>query len=420
MKKFIYPILFLGLFLSSCSQNIKETEKKDSYNFWHITDTHYLSPSLNINSPDFTTMMLNADGKISQYSHDMVLAFKEEALKKTPDVILVSGDLTFNGEKESHIDFANILKEIQDNGTKVLVFPGNHDIDYPYAYSYIDNKADITDNVSQNEFEDIYGDFGYNTAVNKDDHSLSYIYKFADDIYFALIDTSTSGNGIILSKTLSWLDTALADIPKDATIISSTHQSLYTHNEGFTYGFVIDKNIELIEILNKYNVELNLSGHMHIQSILTNENLTDIATGAYSLYNTRYAIINYSNSSLEYTAQTIDVNAYAKENNIENEDLLNFSEYALDFYKLSSYQKALDFASTNGFSSEESEDIANFFANMNTHYFAGTLKDNIETLKEDNGYKLLVNSNISAGLNQYIETVMNTQPNNDLYWTNNK
>ena len=42
-------------------------------------------------------------------------------------MLILSGDLTNNGEKESHIDIAEKLKEIEKNGTAVYVIPGNHE-----------------------------------------------------------------------------------------------------------------------------------------------------------------------------------------------------------------------------------------------------------------------------------------------------
>ncbi len=420
MRKFLILLLFSAFLLVSCSNsvNLDESNNKDNLDFWHITDIHYLSESLNVNSPDFTAMMLESDGKMTHYSHDMFSAFKDSAINENPDVILITGDLTFNGEKNSHLDFANLLTEIEKEGITVLTIPGNHDINYPFAYSFIDNTATLCDNISYEEFENIYNDFGLGDAILRDANSLSYIYKYNSDVYFLGIDTSSSGNGVLLNETLDWLDNSLDSLPEDSTIISLTHQNIFIHNEGFEHGFVIDKHIELCEILKKYNVELNLSGHMHIQNIHTEDNLTDIATSAYSLFTTRYAIIQYNNGNLQYSSHSIDVEEWANKNNSTNQDLLNFNDYSIDFYYQTAYSQGLNSASNFNLTKDESHLVADFIAQMNTHYFYGSLKDNIDDLKSHSGYLILSQTQEDSFMKDYINTVLNSPINDDLNWSN--
>ena len=88
----------------------------------------------------------------------------------------LSGDLTNNGEKKSHQKLANLLGEIERSGkTKVLVIPGNHDIDNPWARSFEGDKQVLADSVSPKEFTKIYGDFGYKEAISRDKKTLSYL-----------------------------------------------------------------------------------------------------------------------------------------------------------------------------------------------------------------------------------------------------
>ncbi len=57
--------------------------------------------------------------------------------QERPKALLVSGDLTFNGEYQSFVDLANFFKQIESFGTKVLVEPGNHDIADGWARKFI-------------------------------------------------------------------------------------------------------------------------------------------------------------------------------------------------------------------------------------------------------------------------------------------
>lgn len=56
-------------------------------------------------------------------------ALLETVKKDDPDVLLISGDLTKDGEKESHEGLAAILENFQEEtGTKIYITPGNHDL----------------------------------------------------------------------------------------------------------------------------------------------------------------------------------------------------------------------------------------------------------------------------------------------------
>lgn len=90
------------------------------------TDIHYLSPSLNDHGACFEKTILNGDGKALAYIDELTDAFVEQVIREKPAALILSGDLTLNGEKQSHLDLAQKLRSITDCGIPVLVLPGNH------------------------------------------------------------------------------------------------------------------------------------------------------------------------------------------------------------------------------------------------------------------------------------------------------
>ena len=64
--------------------------------------------------------------RISTIKETALSAFMRMAQRKNPAAIIVTGDLTFNGERVSAERFAEIFKPLKK--TKVLVLPGNHDV----------------------------------------------------------------------------------------------------------------------------------------------------------------------------------------------------------------------------------------------------------------------------------------------------
>lgn len=102
-----------------------------------MTDVHYLARSLTDRGSSFQNEIEHGDGKLTHYVWEIVDAAFDEIELLTPDVLIVSGDLTLNGEVKSHEEFAALLDEVERRGISVLVIPGNHDINSRWASSYI-------------------------------------------------------------------------------------------------------------------------------------------------------------------------------------------------------------------------------------------------------------------------------------------
>lgn len=54
--------------------------------------------------PRFQEMVEYGDGKVVTYIDQITDAFLDEVVKLRPDALVLSGDLTLNGEKASHKD----------------------------------------------------------------------------------------------------------------------------------------------------------------------------------------------------------------------------------------------------------------------------------------------------------------------------
>lgn len=55
-------------------------------------------------------------------------AFIEEVVEAHPTVLILAGDLTFNGAKISHEAFAQKIAPIEQAGIPIIAIPGNHDL----------------------------------------------------------------------------------------------------------------------------------------------------------------------------------------------------------------------------------------------------------------------------------------------------
>ena len=124
----------MGLLL--CSTMLTRADKKICL----LADTHVLSPMLTVDPDEL------ANGKTMQ---ELSVPIFDQLIRKVindrPDAFLICGDLTRDGEPESHEYVVNKLTEVKDEGIPVFVIPGNHD----YAYGEEDG------------FRQTYRHFGY-------------------------------------------------------------------------------------------------------------------------------------------------------------------------------------------------------------------------------------------------------------------
>ena len=101
-----------------------------------MTDIHYLAESLTDRGNMFQSMVEHGDGKLTNYVWEITDAALEEIKLLSPDALIISGDLSLQGEKKSHEELAKKLDEVEKAGITVLVIPGNHDINNPSASVY--------------------------------------------------------------------------------------------------------------------------------------------------------------------------------------------------------------------------------------------------------------------------------------------
>ena len=393
MKKFFALCLTAVLLLTACAADPKD--EKTEVTLFHATDMHYLSQQLTDNSDAFVQMLLDGDGKMTHYSEEICNAFVEDVINQKPDAVLISGDITFNGEKLSHQDFVLKLKKIEEAGIDVLAIPGNHDVEYPFSRGYEGDYSYKTDYTTEADFAEYYKDFGPDIAYTKSPDGLSYIAKLGKDIYVAAIYTPQSFlSGAIAAEeeTLSWLDTELGKLDENAKVVTLTHQNIVNHypDEAFSMKYTITNNEELVEIYDRHNVALNLSGHIHLQSIAqTQSGITDIATSSLTIRECQYGVLRITPEKMFYNTAKTDVQGWAAANGIADENFAEFDRFNDDFYFTSAYAKAAASLEEEKLTAEEKDALAALWANFNVHYFAGTLNEFYPQMLESDGYKLL-------------------------------
>ena len=231
-----------------------------------------------------------------------------------PDVLLLSGDLTKDGEQECHKALAKQLKQLQKEvpGMKVYVINGNHDIRNSDALNFNtpDGKAVPATRTHPKDFKQIY-DFVYSDPTviatytppaGKEAGGLSYVARPTDGFTLVVIDTGrySSDNtstgkdehetsGAISSDLEQWVIAQIqAAKARGDVVLGMQHHGLVAH-------FDVEPTILPMYLVNNYDrlaqeyadagMSVMFTGHMHAVDIAAKttdagNTIYDIETGS--------------------------------------------------------------------------------------------------------------------------------------------
>ncbi|NQX43897.1 metallophosphoesterase [Paenibacillus tritici] len=386
------------------------TDSTQPVPFWIATDTHYLDKALEDGGQAFQTYVTGGDGKMLPYSDELTEALVRDVEHKKPAFLILSGDLTNNGEADSHKELAAKLHRMEAAGTSVYVIPGNHDINNPWARSFDGDKQVVAPHINMEDFLRIYADFGYNEAVSRDKDSLSYVVKAAPGLWLLMMDSAQYAHneeynfpqtdGRILPSTLSWIDEQVKLAAQEhASILTVMHHNLLSHTSMAVSGFKLNNSQETMKAFRRDGLNLVLSGHIHMQDIRRDPPadsidpalpVYDIATSAMAVNPHQYGSMTFDPSSRAVTYHTaiVDVEGWAKANKKTDPHLLNFKSYAEEIFAENSYAKAMSRLKESSFTEAQKQSMAEVMSKLNVKYFAGNAADSLEEIRAMPGYKL--------------------------------
>lgn len=377
----------------------------EELSFFITTDIHYLANSLNDHGEAFKMFVDMGDGKQQDYIDELTEAFINDIEKKKPQVLIISGDLTNNGEKESHLELSKKLKRIEALGTEVYVIPGNHDIMNPHARRFEGSEQYKVDSISDKDFSRIYGDFGYKEAISRDKTTLSYLAAPSEDTWFLMVDTNQYMNnkknnapqtdGVINTETFQWIKQCV-DLAKEknAKVIPVMHHNIMNHSEIIRKGYTLNNSQEALNLFQSYGLDLVFSGHIHVQDISSYKNgekpIYEIVNSSFAVYPQQYGVFKYSpGKGYDYSTSIVDVEGWSKEKGITDENLNNFRDYAKTHFGNKAFDKALwNLVGSKDFTTEEVEKMCETISILNLNYFAGTQNQITEEVLNSEGYKL--------------------------------
>ncbi len=241
--------------------------------FFVITDTHYFASKLGCRGEEYKKFMMYEQKCFAETQAINKAAFKWLEQANEADTVLIAGDLSFNGEKESHLEFIELLKSLKNSGKTIYVITAGHDYnDHPFAFDETGRLE--PEGTKREELLDLYYEYGFSDAIALDKDSLSYVAQLGDGV--RLLALNNDGNDEVghtyPPEQMKWIKEQIRKAKEEnQMLIAMNHYPLLAGSPVFDLigeGDVVMKNAStLTTMFADEGVHLCFTGHMHNQSI---------------------------------------------------------------------------------------------------------------------------------------------------------
>ncbi len=269
-----------------------------------LSDPHVMAPGLLVSEGTAWTTYLSGQRKLVDYSQrlfdDMIVRIKRNL---RPGLVLISGDLTKDGEQVSHEYVTSKLDELRAIGIKTLVIPGNHDRGSNSDAVYYDGESTTAATVATNEwFATQYANYGYGVSSEREGTTLTYACEPITGLVVIGIDSGTDGN--VSETTLDWVvEKATAARASGKKVIAMMHHPLMPHFAGvdnFVSTAVVGNYKTVRNTLADAGIRVVFTGHFHTSDIAKDWNadmtreIYDVNTGSLISYPCDYREVTMS------------------------------------------------------------------------------------------------------------------------------
>lgn len=282
-----------------------------------ISDVHYFDTSLLINEGTAFEEYLNSDRKLLRESYAITESLMDSLISEQPDIVLVSGDITKDGEWICHQKMAEYFSQLEASGAQVFVCPGNHDINNPMAEAF---DGDITlpvPSVNAGEFKAIYAGFGFEDAIAIDTASLSYVSEPVEGLQILSMDVCRYDSNYINNypqtsggfkpEVLEWIKDRIIDAcGQGKIVIGLMHHNFvehFTNHKMIFTEYVQDDWESVAAQLTDLGMKIVFTGHFHAQDMVlkmtdSGKPVLDVETGSVVTWPCPYRICTLATDSV--------------------------------------------------------------------------------------------------------------------------
>ena len=311
-----------------------------SATFAVFSDMHYLADSLyDVNSKAWANYLetthreMEQAGVLVDRALEVSEHYLEEAKENGSAFVLVPGDLTKDGEYESHKEMAQKFAAFErETGIPVFVVPGNHDIRNSNATDYSGETSVRAKKTQPTDFEKLYKNFGYDEndpdcisrfhpATGKLGGYLSYSWKLNDNFMLLAVDSNKYSadngapknehvtDGMIGEDLMNWIKEQCAYAKENGLeIVFMQHHNIVQHmdiEEATFFAFVIDNWEYVCDNYADAGIHYVFTGHLHSHDTASyvsdsGERVTDLLTATLTGYPNEMRIAEFTAAGGEY------------------------------------------------------------------------------------------------------------------------
>lgn len=265
-----------------------EEKSEKEYSIFIMSDIHVMAPELLVERGTAFDNYIKSDPKLLEESGEVLEHVVDEVLTIKPDLVLIPGDLTKDGELVSHQLVVSILERIRTAGIPVIVIPGNHDIDNPEGVYFMGDKTQHAERTLPEQFAQLYRDYGYGRPETvRDPASLSYACEPLEGLVLLCIDSNLYEENLFVERgdsidhnqtagrireaTLNWMwQQTEAAHAKGKQVVVMQHHNAIEHLDGQTLimaPYVVNDYQKVAEAMMQHGIHLVITGHQHMQDI---------------------------------------------------------------------------------------------------------------------------------------------------------
>lgn len=282
-----------------------------NFSFYLATDIHYYSKEY------FRKKVFIPDQLRAWDSREMFISATDGL--KAGDVLILTGDLTKNGEVKSHEEFLLLLHGLKERGITVYAFTASHDYfngAKSYRYEEDGSKIHDVDKVERRALWDMYYEFGPCDAVSFDEESMSYAVRPVAGLTLFFLNGDDFGSYTVCGlcpSARSWLKKQGEECKKRGDIpLFFAHYPLFPSSpiyDKITTKNMLDPYNELYTELASYGGRVIFTGHSHVHNVssqpLEKGEFYDVSTAALSGFPPFYRKVEVFGDRIDVTTLTV-------------------------------------------------------------------------------------------------------------------
>ena len=303
--------------------------KRDDKNILVLSDIHVMAPELLEADGAAMADYVASDRKMIRQSAEIFTTMVDSIIHLQPELLLISGDLTKDGERLSHEYVVNELNRLRDAGISTLVIPGNHDCNNPAARYFNGSETRYAETVTRDEFADLYHNYGYGESSERDPNSLSYVCEPFDGLVVVGIDSNRDEENLLTCRgdsadvaqvggrvkpeTLDWIQERMKEAnAAGKRVIAMMHHHLIQHFDkeaSLLKPYIIEQNDSVRDLLMEAGLQVLFTGHLHVPDIARcrhsskADTLTEVSSGALVGYPHPFRVVTLNTDN---TVMSID------------------------------------------------------------------------------------------------------------------